>query len=165
MKEKELKTIKTYRDEEYLRVIFLLNGSTEPVSPIRVARSLGVTKVSSYQKMRRLADMGFGKYLHGKGFLLNENGVKVVEKDIQRHHILEKFIQDVLNLSAEEACRESTRLGCHISDHLMRSISEKVGKSEKCECGYCFNPPYKPETLIKCHWCQSYLLKDRGEDR
>ena len=144
----------TTRDGEYLRAIFLLEGARTPVSPTRLARKLGITKVSSYQKLRRLEGLGFGRYVLRKGFLLNQEGVKLAELDIHRHHVLETFIQNELGLSSEEACRESAKMGPSVSSKLVNSISRKLGDTLSCDCGCCLKPPYDPRELASCHWCQ-----------
>ncbi|MCK4613168.1 MAG: metal-dependent transcriptional regulator [Thermoplasmata archaeon] len=147
----------TNRDEEYLRAVFLLNGLEEPVGPTKLANILGINKVSCYEKMRRLESLGLGKYVLKKGFLLNSEGASLAQSDIHRHHVLEKFIQNELGFSSKDACRESSRMGPHVSTEFMESILEKLGDNETCECGYCFNPPYDPKDLTDCHWCQPYF--------
>jgi len=147
----------TSRDEEYLRTIFLLNGENEPVSPTRLARRRGITKVSSYQKMRRLEKLGLGSYVARKGFLLNSRGASLVSQDIHRHHVLETFIVRELGLSSRDACQESSRMGRHVSPELVKSISEKLGDTVSCDCGCCLNLPYDPDDLVNCHWCKPHL--------
>ena len=149
----------TCRDEEYLRAIFLLNGLDKPVGPTELAKTLGVNKVSSYEKMRRLEYLGFGKYVLRKGFLLNSDGAALAQSDIHRHHVLERFIQHELGFDSEKACRESTRMGSHVSTELMKRITEKLDKNDSCECGYCLNPPFNPQELFNCHWCQPYFSR------
>ena len=149
----------TSRDEEYLRAIFLLSGKKEPISPSILAKALDITKVSSYQKMRRLEILGFGNYIPRKGFLLNSKGESLVEEDNRRHHVLEKFIHCNLGMSSNDACLESSRMGRYVSPALMRTISEKLGNGESCECGSCLKPPYNPLELANCHWCKSHLQK------
>ena len=149
----------TPRDEEYLRTIFLLEGKDQAVSPTRLGRQLGISKVSAYQKLRRLELLGAGSYLPRKGFLLNTRGLTLAQGDIHRHHILEKFFQDELGFSSEEACRESARMGPTVSTQLLESISDKLGDAISCDCGCCLNPPYEPGDLVNCHWCKMNMSK------
>ncbi len=149
----------TRRDEDYLRAIFLLEGKEQPVSPTRLGRELGISKVSCYQKLRRLENLGLGRYLSRKGFLLSEDGVGLVQQDIHRHHLLENFIQQELGLSSEDACQESARMGPVVSSALLEQISRKIGGAASCECGCCLEPPYEPEKLKNCHWCQMNLSR------
>ena len=153
----------TSREEEYLRAIFLLSGKKEPISPTTLAKTLAITKVSSYQKMRRLESLGFGNYIPRKGFLLNSKGVSLVEEDIHRHHVLEKFIQSNLGMSSSDACQESSRMGRYVSPALIRSISEKLDDGESCECSYCLKPPYNPQELVNCHWCRPYIRYNQDD--
>ena len=43
--------------------------------------------------------MGYGSYHHRKGLILTEAGINVVEEEIRRHHILEKFLEKNLNMT------------------------------------------------------------------
>ncbi len=142
----------TPRDREYLRGIFVLKGNREPVGPSKLAHILDVSKVAVLEKMRRLEAMGYGDYVHRRGLLLNEKGTEVVQKDIQRHHIMERYFQDNFGMESTEACRESSAMDPFISENFMRNISTSLGRELSCECGCCIDDHYDPEDLYDCHW-------------
>jgi Mn-dependent DtxR family transcriptional regulator len=142
----------TNRDKQYLRAILLLQGSTDPVGPKKLALKMGVSKVCAFQKMRRLEALGYGNYTVRKGFKLNDRGIFVIEQDIKKHHILEKFLEDTLKMTTKEACDHSNHIGPFICDTLINDISEKIGNQMSCRCGYCLDTSNKSTKLEQCHW-------------
>jgi len=142
----------TERDRKYIRAIYLKEGYKRPVGPSELAEDMDVSRVGALQKMRRLESQGLGEYLSKKGLILNGEGVDIVEEDIKRHHLLEKFLQESLGMNFDEACRESSRLGPIVSDKMMDRIDKNYREYLECECGLCLDPPYEPDDLEECHW-------------
>jgi Mn-dependent DtxR family transcriptional regulator len=142
----------TNRDKQYLRAVFLLQGSTHPVGPQELAVKMGVSKVCAFQKMRRLEALGYGEYLHRKGLLLNKLGILIIEQDIKKHHILEKFLEDTLKMTFQEACDHSSNIGPFINDRLISDIADKIGKEMNCNCGNCIETTKNSDNLENCHW-------------
>lgn len=148
----------TNRDKEYLRVLFLLRGSVNPVGPVELSKKIGVSKVCAFQKMRRLEVLGYGKYILRKGLQLNNRAISVVEQDIKRHHIIEEFLQSKLGLSHEMACIEAEELDKSMSKHLFNKIKKNSTLSSSC-CTY--DPVKKPTAndLKKCPWMKRLICK------
>ena len=152
----------TERDREYMRAVFLLNGKEEPVGPSKLSEKMGVSKVGVLRKMKRIARLGMGDYIEQNGLLLNSEGVKVVERDIENHHIIEYFLQKSLDMDFPEACEESSKMGEIISDTFIESVREKMGDEISCECGLCLDPPYSPSKLKECHWCNKMFKEEKS---
>jgi Mn-dependent DtxR family transcriptional regulator len=145
----------TDRDKQYLRAIFLLQGSKQPVGPQELAVKMAVSKVCAFQKMRRLEIMGYGEYVLRRGLKLNENGVRIIENDIKNHHILEKFLEDTLKITFQEACDHSSHIAPFICDTLMNNIAHKMEAKINCNCGNCIDTAQNSAELENCH----YLIK------
>jgi Mn-dependent DtxR family transcriptional regulator len=148
----------TNRDRQYLRGIFLLKGNTEPVGPSTLSKFIGVSKEAAFQEMRRLEFLGYGKYKPKEGLKLNKKAISIIENDVKRHHVLEKFFKKSLNMTHEEACEESTYIDPYISERLMNNISNKIGFFEVCDCGCPINSPLEIKDLKKCNWIKKNLL-------
>ncbi len=142
----------TSRDREYLRAVFLLGRGEEPVGPSQLGDLIKVSKVAALEKMRRLEAMGFGEYIHRKGLLLNKDGVSVVQRDIKRHHVVEKFLEDNLGMDSTEACRESSAMDPYVSDKFLENAVTALGEKASCDCGCCIEDYYEPKILYECHW-------------
>jgi len=147
----------TNRDHEYLRIIYLLNGSTQPIGPVKLAKKLGVSKVCAFQKMHRLQALGYGDYQPGKGLKLNTKGRKIVEQDVKRHHILESFLQQNLGLTHKQACLEAEKLDQSMSPMLFKKIKSTENRLSSSCCSY--NPNEKPTSsdLKNCPWIKRLL--------
>jgi Mn-dependent DtxR family transcriptional regulator len=142
----------TARDRKYIRSIFQLKGHQRPVGPQELANSMGVTKVCAFQKMRRLEALGMGEYVLRKGLTLNREAVIMVEEEIRRHHLLERFFEKNLNMSTQEACDHSDHMGPFVCDDVMKSISEALGKDLECDCGHCIHDCEDHSGAENCHW-------------
>ncbi|MFP4608144.1 MAG: metal-dependent transcriptional regulator, partial [Candidatus Aenigmatarchaeota archaeon] len=132
--------------------IFLLGGREEPVGPSRLAERMDVSRAGALQKMKRLERLDVGEYVPRKGLKLNRKGVKAVEDDIFRHHVVEYFFQKTLEMDFEEACEQAEKLGNDMSDRVIELIRENCKEGMECRCGLCLDPPYDPKALKKCHW-------------
>ena len=142
----------TNRDKQYLRAIFLLQGSTRPIGPKKLSLKMGVSKVCAFQKMRRLEAMGYGEYILRKGLMLNKVALLIIEEDIKKHHILEKFLEDTLKITSQEACHHSNHIGPFICNSLIDNIANKMGPKMDCNCGNCIDTNRNSSALEKCHW-------------
>lgn len=148
----------TNRDKQYLKAIFLLHGSVNPVGPQVLANKLAVSRVCALQKMRRLEVLGYGDYIRRKGLVLNQNGILVITQDIKKHHILEKFFEDTLKITTQEACDHSSHIGPFICDSLVSDIANNIKSTIKCNCGSCLSATKNSTDLENCH----YLNKGFG---
>ncbi len=154
----------TKRDREYMRAIFLLNGSKEPIGPSQIAKKFGVSRVGVLRKMKRIAKLGMGEYIEQSGLLLNSKGVDIVERDIQNHHLIETFLQESLGMTFDEACKESSNIGDVISENFIECVKDRLKDDVECECGFCLDPPYSPEKLKECHWCRNLLSEETEKE-
>jgi len=149
----------TNRDREYLRILYLLNGSTHPIGPVKLAQKLGVTKVCAYQKMHRLQALGYGTYFHREGLKLNEKAEKIVAKDMKRHHVLEAFLQKNLGLSHNQACLEAEQLDQSMSQNLYKKIKTTDNKLSSSCCSYSIDHKPTCSDLRRCPWIQRLITK------
>ena len=147
----------TNRDKQYLRAVFSLQGSSKPVGPKKLAVRMGVSKECAFQKMRRLEALGYGEYFLRKGLKLNENGVFKIEQDIKTHHILEKFLEDTLKMTSQEACDHSNNIGPYVCDKLIDNIVNKMKLDINCNCGNCLESPKDSTELEQCHWLRKSI--------
>ncbi|MFW6141104.1 MAG: metal-dependent transcriptional regulator [Candidatus Saliniplasma sp.] len=152
----------TKRDRKYVRAIYLKEGFKRPVGPSELAEDMKVSRVGALQKMKRLEGQGLGEYMSKEGLILNSDGVDIVEEDIKRHHLLEKFLQEALGMGFEEACEESSRLGSVVSKEMIERIGKNYREYLECECGLCLKPPYEIGDLKECHWIKRQF-RDGGD--
>ncbi len=152
----------TQRDREHMITIFLLGGNEEPVGPSKLAEKMDMSRAGALQKMKRLEKCNVGEYIPKKGLKLTTAGVKIVEDDIIKHHVVENFFQESLGMEFDKACEEATNLSSDMSERMIDLINSAYGEEISCECGLCLDPPFEPEDLEDCHWCKR--LSEEGKD-
>ena len=109
----------------------------------------------AFQKMRRLESLGYGEYIHHQGLKLNEFGVQIIEQDIKKHHILEKFLEATLKIEFSDACAHSNHISPFICDNLLNDIEKKMDSKMECNCGNCLDTPKNSAELEHCHWLKN----------
>ncbi len=155
------KTI-TQRDREYIKKIYLLGGKEIPTSPSELAREMNVSKVGALDKMRRLEELGFAEYIKNKGILLNSKGIKEIEEGAKRHHLVEKFLRESLDIDQEEACVESTKIAFRLSNRTIEKISSQLDPGTTCRCGFRIGKYTELRDLKNCPWLNNEkILEER----
>ncbi|HID74098.1 MAG TPA: metal-dependent transcriptional regulator [Thermoplasmata archaeon] len=128
-------TAPTPRDMEYLRFACAHGDGEAAVPPSALAADFGVSRVSAMEKLRRLAAMGYGHYVRGKGLVVNERGREAIRLHLRKHRILECFLDRNLGLDHNVGCREAARIDFYLSDDMVDLISDALGHPTVCPCG------------------------------
>ena len=119
--------------EDYLKCILVLREEKEHVRSVDVAHSMGVTKPSASNAMKKLRKEGmiiFDKY----GFIqFTEAGLKLAEKIHDKHLIIEKVLLHI-GVSEQTAKKEACMIEHAISD-------------ETYGCLKAFHSDYRPKTV------------------
>lgn len=136
-------------------MIYLLGGKNRPTSPSKLANRMDVSRVGALEKMKRLENLGYGKYIAKKGIILNEKSIEMIERDAKRHHLVEKFLQESLEIKQPEACEEATKIALKLSDNTIEKISSTIGCGPTCECGFKIGEEVKLEELHDCPWLKN----------
>jgi len=147
----------TNRDREYLRIMYFLHGKDEYVGPVKLANVMGISKVCAFQKMHRLSALGYGSYKTYEGLKLNEKAIAIIENDMRRHHIIESFLQEKLNLSHNQACREAELLTESMSTFLFQCISKSTLEQQSHCCEYSTKHELTPEIMQNCPWVKKSI--------
>lgn len=125
----------TKTDATYLRFIYDITGRTKIVSPSVVAKHFNVSRVSAMEKLKKLANGGYGKYIRRKGFVLNERGSSFAEKAIRKHRIFECVLFQKLGFHRDLVCVEASKVDFYLSDAIVERMSEVLGHPKVCPCG------------------------------
>ncbi|MEF8835605.1 MAG: metal-dependent transcriptional regulator [Candidatus Thermoplasmatota archaeon] len=148
------KVNETRRDREYLRALFVLKAHEKPAGPSDLSDLMDVSRVGALQKMRKIEELGYGEYIENKGLLLNDEAIEVIREDIEKHHLLEEFFRESLDMEEEEACKESSLIQPFVGSRLIQKIYDEFEEELDCVCGNCINPEMNtdPNDLYQCHW-------------
>ncbi len=149
----------TEREIEYLKTIFKHEGSRTPIGPAKIAQEMDTSRAGALKKLKKLQEKGFGIYIKSKGLKLNEEGLEKIREEIEKHHLLEKFLQETLDLPHEKSCQESTRIASATSKALLEVLKSKINSEIPCECGYEIGKDSSIEDLQGCHWFEKGGVK------
>ena len=140
----------------YLRAVYLSGGDTVPAGPSLIGRHLGVSRVTALEQLKKLARLGYGTYVRGRGLLLNGPGIETTQEGIWRHHVVEHIFTDFFgHPSHEMVCREASRTSVHFSREFLEMAYEKMGRPENGKCGCPLTKPADKKDMEDCGWYQN----------
>ena len=90
----------TFVMENYLEAIYELSSEGKGARVSDIAERLGVTKASTNSAMTTLSERGLIINEKYKEVLLTEEGRRFAELTAQKHHIIKRFLEDVLSVDA-----------------------------------------------------------------
>ncbi|MDQ6839351.1 MAG: metal-dependent transcriptional regulator [Actinomycetota bacterium] len=108
--------------EDYLKVIYVLSTTGQPVTNGSLARELGVTSPSVSAMVKRLADDELLQRPDGRLLRLTDSGQRAAVRVIRRHRLLETFLARVLDMPWDEVHAEAELLEHALSDRLEERI-------------------------------------------
>ncbi|MFQ6059832.1 MAG: metal-dependent transcriptional regulator [Thermoplasmata archaeon] len=129
----------TKTDAKYLRFIDESAGGATVVTPSMTARYFHISRVSAMEKLKKLAERGYGEYLPRKGFVLNERGSHFARNVARKHRIFECILSEHLGFDKDSVCSEAGKVDFYLSDAVVERMSEVLGHPKVCPCG---NPIY-----------------------
>jgi DtxR family transcriptional regulator, Mn-dependent transcriptional regulator len=113
--------------EDYLKAIYRLAETGEPVATTALSAWLGVTAASASGMLKKLNDLGLIIYVPYHGVRLSEAGRRAALKVVRRHRLLEAFLAETLGLSWDKVHDEAEALEHALSPDLCEAIAAKLG--------------------------------------
>lgn len=121
--------------EDYLETILLLHEKTGFVRSVDIACELNYSKPSISRAVNILKESGYITVEAGGQILLTEEGRKKAESIYERHVNITRFLEDVLNVSHENAEHDACKIEHIISEEsyekLKRFTAEYTSVKEK----------------------------------
>lgn len=105
--------------EDYLEAIYELCGPSGAVRSVDVAAKLNVSKASVNKAVKALKASGLVDQPYYGDITLTEEGAAYGASVLERHHMLKKFLTDVLGVDDEVAEDEACEMEHAISDDTM----------------------------------------------
>jgi len=113
--------------EDYLKAIYMLEGSGEAASTNALAARLEVTPAAVSGMLRKLAGLGLVEHEPYRGVRLTERGRFVALEVIRHHRLLELFLVENLGMGWDEVHAEAEVLEHVLSEELEELIAAKLG--------------------------------------
>lgn len=125
--------------EDYLINILRLTEGEGVVRTSKLASYMGVSPASVTEMLNTLSESGYVHYEKYKGVYLTEEGIEYAKNIRRKHHIVERFLTDVLDLDHEVAHEEACRIEHSISDDSANKICRMMGTKKDGDCSTCTN--------------------------
>ncbi len=126
--------------EDYLINILRLTEGEGVAKTTELASYMNVSPASVSEMIKVLAKEGLVDYEKYKGVSLTEEGLTLARKLRKKHHVLEKFLTDYLNIDHKTAHEEACRMEHAISDESAIKMCHMMGTPVDCDCQSCIKP-------------------------
>ena len=113
--------------EDYLEVISNSVEAGANIRAIDISKQMNVSRASVTEALKKLASKGYINYDRYEMLSLTEIGKEVADKIVSRHTILQRFFEEKLNLSAEEASENACKIEHVITENAFKKIAEYIG--------------------------------------
>ncbi len=113
--------------EYYLKAIYRLGTSVEPVQTTSIADALEVAPASVSGMLKRLAEAGLLEHVPYRGVKLTEPGRNAALSVVRRHRILESYLTSMLGYDWDSVHEEAERLEHAASDDLIDRMARVLG--------------------------------------
>ncbi|MGM0771321.1 MAG: DtxR family transcriptional regulator [Halobacteriota archaeon] len=118
------------RIEEYLETIHYLSNKGEfSVKNKEIAYELGISQAAVSEMVQKLNDEGFVDHQPYHGVRLTKEGLKQAKKLKRKHHVIEKFLSEVLDIEPEVSHNEACGLEHTVSDIVVESMCSFMGRN------------------------------------
>jgi DtxR family Mn-dependent transcriptional regulator len=116
--------------EDYLKTIFYLQKDDGAVSTSSLAEKLRIKDASVSAMIKKLARHNYLNYSSHRGVNLTDSGKKIALSIIRKHRLLEIYLNERLNVSSDNVHGEAEKLEHYVSEDIMKSIEQILGKRE-----------------------------------
>jgi DtxR family Mn-dependent transcriptional regulator len=116
--------------EDYLKALFDLGGSTESIPTSDLAQRLNVTPASTSEMLVRLTALRLVMHDPYRGASLTSSGVTLALEIVRHHRLLETYLVKALGYSWDEVHEEADRLEHSISERLEERMWTVLGKPQ-----------------------------------
>ncbi|MBO6084262.1 MAG: metal-dependent transcriptional regulator [Candidatus Methanomethylophilaceae archaeon] len=126
--------------EDYLINILRLTEGKGNVRTSQLASYMNVAPASVTEMLRVLADAGYVNYVKYQGVSLTPEGLAYARNIRRKHHVLERFLVEVLGIDHENAHEQACQMEHSISDESINRICRMIGTKVDHDCTTCDNP-------------------------
>lgn len=126
--------------EDYLINILRLTEGEGVAKTTELASYMNVSPASVSEMVKVLAKEGLVNYEKYKGVSLTEEGLTYARQLRKKHHVVERFLTDYLNVDHQTAHEEACRIEHAISDDSAIRMCHMMGTPVDADCQSCIDP-------------------------
>lgn len=147
----------THSQEEYIKVIYMLEKNNNKVRVTDIAKKLNITKPSVNKAIKGLKEMKLLNYETYGDITLTGIGENLAKDIIKKYDILKMFLVEVLEIDEVQADEEAKSMKYAISELTAKKLDKYISKIMNLgdlDCGY-------DENSEKCRNCVKITAKNR----
>jgi DtxR family Mn-dependent transcriptional regulator len=126
--------------EDYLINILRLTEGENATKTTELANYMNVSPASVTEMLKVLASEGLVEYERYHGVKLTEEGLSYARLIRKKHHVLEDFLINVLNVDSNTAHNEACRMEHVLSEESAIKICQMMGAHVDSDCQSCSTP-------------------------
>lgn len=126
--------------EDYLINILRLTEGEGVAKTTELASYMGVSPASVSEMVKVLAKEGLVHYEKYRGVSLTDEGLKYARQIRKKHHIVERFFVDYLDVDHQTAHKEACRIEHAISEDSAVRMCHMMGTPVDVDCQSCNTP-------------------------
>ncbi|WEU40430.1 MAG: metal-dependent transcriptional regulator [Candidatus Odinarchaeum yellowstonii] len=135
--------------EDYIAVIYrLYEKKNTRVKISELTKYIPSSPSTITEMIQRLAAKKYLEYEPFKGVKLSQKGVKLAEKILRRHRIIERFLTDILDLNPADAHIEACKLEHSVSPVIEEKLYQVLHKPATCPHGNEIDTRIKEQRLV-----------------
>lgn len=108
--------------EDYLETIYLIYKKNNTVKAIDVSRALGVSRASTTEALKKLAEKKLINYGRYNAISITREGEIAAKEIINKHNSLYEFFKSVLGATDNEAQKNACAIEHIISEDIMQRV-------------------------------------------
>lgn len=126
--------------EDYLINILRLTDGTRVVKTTEIANYMDVAPPSVTEMLKTLSKEGLVNYERYRGVSLTPEGVIVAKNLRRKHHIMERFLTDVLDVDHQSAHDNACAFEHSMSEDAAVKMCHMIGHKVDSDCDTCPDP-------------------------
>ena len=148
--------------EDYLINILRITGGKGTVKTTELARFMNVTPASVTGMLKVLHREGLVNYERYMGVSLTEAGLEKAKDLRRKHHIMERFLTNVLDMDPESAHTQAHAVEHSLSDDAANKMCRIAGTKTDGDCSTCDNPCSGMIEVSDCVCVADMKVGDKG---
>lgn len=126
--------------EDYLINILRLTEGVGTVKTTEIANYMGVAPASVTEMLKTLSKEGLVNYERYRGVSLTEEGIAAAKNLRRKHHIMERFLTDVLEVDHQSAHDNACAFEHSMSEDAALRMCQMTGNRVDDDCETCPEP-------------------------
>jgi DtxR family transcriptional regulator, Mn-dependent transcriptional regulator len=152
--------------EDYLKAIYDLSQTKQPVGTTDISKTLKVAPASVTEMLKKLAENGYITHSPYHGTRLTTSGRRTAENIVRKHRLLERFLHDVLKVDKTQVHDQACGMEHSLSDEAAESLCRFLRHPDICPDNGKIIPPCDLQigSCMECIELHNKGLEENGKN-